>query len=173
VLLFVIIGNTTTFNVYFIAMGKTLAAYAQQGAIPRAFGRYSTRAVPWVAIVFLVALALAGAYWTHWSFIVHMVSAWAVTLYAVVALCFFGMRRNRNLERPLVARLGLVLATILLVASILMAYGVLKAYPGASYTWFGIVLVVALYDYFVVPRTARGKRYRSAVLRRRTSAAQL
>jgi hypothetical protein len=35
------------------------------------------------------------------------------------------------------------------------------------------VAAVALYDYFVVPRTSRGKRYRAAVLQRRESAARL
>ncbi|MBS1888189.1 MAG: APC family permease [Actinobacteria bacterium] len=172
--IFVIIGNATTFNVYFMTMGKTIATYAHQGAIPRVFGRYSTRgAVPWVAILFLIALALAGAYWTGYEFIVHLVSAWAVTLYAVVALCFLGMRRNKQLERPVVARFGTALAIALLVASILMAYGVLKEYPAPSYVWFGVVALVAFYDYFIVPRTARGKRYRASVLQRRTSAARL
>ena len=174
VLIWVFVGNATTFNVYFMAMGKTIAAYAHQGALPRIFGRYSTRgAVPWVAIVFLIALALAGAYWTSWTFIVHMVSAWAVTLYAAGALCFLGMRRNKKLERPVVSRFGSVLAVLLIVAAGLMAYGVLKAYPTPSYVWFGLVAAVALYDYFVVPRTPRGKRYRDAVLQRRESATRL
>lgn len=174
VLVWVFIGNATTFNVYFMTMGKTIASYAHQGALPRIFGRYSTRgAVPWIAIVFLTALALAGAYWTSWSFIVHMVSAWAVTLYAAAGLCFIGMRRNKQLERPVVARFGIPLAVLMIAAACLMAWGVLKQYPAPSYVWFGLVVVVALYDYFVVPRTARGKRYRQAVLQRRESAARL
>jgi amino acid transporter len=173
VLIFVIIGNSTTFNVYFMTMGQTISTYAQQGALPRFFGTYSTRAVPWVAIVFLVALAMAGAYWTGYTFIVHMVGAWAVTLYAVVALCFLGMRRNRKLERPIVVKFGVPIAILVLAGSILMAYGILKQYPAPSYVWFGVVGVVALYDHFVVPRTARGKRYRSSVLQRRESAERL
>jgi amino acid transporter len=174
VLIWVFVGNATSFNVYFMAMGKTIATYAQQGALPRIFGRYSKRAaVPWVAIVLLIALALAGAYWTSWTFIVHMVSAWAVTLYLVGALCFLGMRRNKTLERPVKSRFGVPLAIALIVGAGLMAYGVLKAYPAPSYVWFGLVAAVALYDYFIVPRTARGKRYRQAVLRRRESAARL
>ena len=174
VLIWVFVGNATTFNVYFMAMGKTISTYAQQGALPRIFGRYSKRAaVPWVAILFLVALALAGAYWTNWTFIVHMVSAWAVTLYIAGALCFLGMRRNKKLERPVVSRFGVPIAIVLIIAGGLMAYGVLKAYPAPSYVWFGLVAAVMAYDYFVVPRTSRGKRYRGAVMQRRESAARL
>jgi len=44
------------------------------------------------------------------------------------------------------------------VASALMAWGVLKQDPAASYTWFGVVALVALYDFLIVPRTPRGKR---------------
>jgi len=173
VLIFVIIGNCTTFNVYFMTMGQTISTYAQQGALPRVFAAYSTRAVPWVAIVFLVALAMAGAYWTGYTFIVHMVGAWAVTLYAAVALCFLGMRRNKKLERPIVVKLGTPLAVLVLAVSVLMAYGVLKDYPTPSLVWFGLVALVALYDHYVVPRTPRGKRYRASVLQRRESAERL
>lgn len=174
VLIWVFVGNATTFNVYFMAMGKTVAAYAQQGALPRILGRYSTRgAVPWAAILLLIVIALAGAYWTNWTFVVHMVSAWAVTLYIAAALCFLGMRRNKKLDRPVVSRFGVPLAVLLIIAAGLMAYGVLKAYPAPSYVWFGLVAVFAAYDYFIVPRTPRGRRYRQAVLQRRESAARL
>ena len=51
-----IVATYTTLSVYFMGMGRIVALYAQQGALPRVVGRYSSRSVPWVAIVLLGAL---------------------------------------------------------------------------------------------------------------------
>lgn len=173
-LITMLIATYTTFSVYFMAMGRIVSLYAQQGALPRVIGRYSRRSVPWVAIVLLAAFALIGAYLHNFSFVSTMLSSWSATLYFFIALFYILMKvRRPELERPVVARYGMAVAVFLLIYSGLVAYGVLKLDWKASGAWFGIVALVVLYDHFVVPRTKRGKFYREQVKRLRTSAARL
>jgi amino acid transporter len=168
-----LIATYTTLSVFFMGMGRIVALYAQQGALPRVFGRYSGRSVPWVAIMFLAAFALIGVYWQHFDFVLHVLSAWSATLYFVIALFFVRMRMRRDLDRPLTVRFGMPIAIFLLVYTALIAYGIYELDWKAFMTWVAIVAVVALYDQLVVPRTTRGKFYREQVMRRRTSAARL
>ena len=99
-----VIATYTTLSVYFMGMGRIVALYAQQGALPRAVGRYSSRSVPWVAIVLLAGFALIGAYWTDFAFVASVLSTWSVTLYFVVALVYLLMKRRTDLDRPLTAK---------------------------------------------------------------------
>lgn len=169
-----LIATFTTFSVYFMAMGRILALYSMQGGLPRLFGRFSSRAVPWFSILVLAAFALVGAYWTNWSFITTVLSSWSVTLYFVIALFFLSMRwRNRTLERPHKAAYGVIVAGGLLLYTALIAVGVLQLNPQASLAWLAIVAAVIGYDVLVVPRTARGRHYRAQVLRPRESAERL
>jgi amino acid transporter len=171
--IFALLGTVTTFNVYFMAMGRILALYSMQGALPKIFARYSRFAVPWFSILVLLVLSLVGAYWTNWSFIANMLSTWSVTLYFFVALFFLRMRRNRRLQRPLKQRFGSVVAWFLMAYTAVIAYAVMKSNLKASLAWFGVVVLVVLYDHFVVPRTKRGKHYRAQVLRPRLDANRL
>lgn len=168
-----IIATYTTLSVYFMGMGRIVALYAQQGALPRVLGRYSSRSVPWVAIVLLAAFALIGAYWTNFSFVASVLSTWSVTLYFVVALVYLLMKRRKDLDRPLVSKYGTPLAIFMLVTTAVIAFSIIQTSWKPSLTWFAVVAVVVLYDMFVVPHTKRGKFYRAQVLRRRSSAARL
>jgi amino acid transporter len=168
-----LIATYTTLSVFFMGMGRIVALYAQQGALPRIFGRYSSRSVPWVAIILLTAMALVGVYWHHFDFVLHVLSAWSATLYFMIALFFLRMRARKDMDRPLTVRFGVPIAVFLLIYTALIAYGIYKLDWKAFVTWAAIVAVVALYDKFVVPRTTRGKFYREQVMRRRTSATRL
>ena len=168
-----IVATYTTLSVYFMGMGRIVALYAQQGALPRVVGRYSSRSVPWVAIVLLALFALVGAYWTNFAFVASVLSTWSVTLYFVVALLYLLLKRRTDLERPIVARFGTPIACFLLVYTAAIAVSIVQTAWKPSMTWFALVAVVVLYDVFVVPKTKRGSFYREQVLRRRTSAARL
>lgn len=168
-----VLATYTTLSVYFMGMGRIVALYAQQGALPRILGRYSSRSVPWVAIILLAAFALIGAYWTNFSFVATMLSTWSVTLYFVVALAYLLMKRRKDLDRPLTSRWGTPLAAVMLVGTAIIAISIIKDSWKPSLTWFAVVAAVVLYDMFVVPHTKRGGFYRTQVLRRRTSAARL
>jgi amino acid transporter len=168
-----IIATYTTLSVYFMGMGRIVALYAQQGALPRVVGRYSSRSVPWVAIVLLAAFALIGAYWTDFSFVASVLSTWSVTLYFVVALVYLLLKRRKDLDRPLSSKYGTPLAVFMLITTVVIAFSIIRTSWKPSLTWIALVVVVVAYDMLVVPRTKRGKFYRSQVLRRRTSAARL
>lgn len=168
-----IVATYTTLSVYFMGMGKIVALYAQQGALPRVLGRYSSRSVPWVAILLLAAFALIGAYWTDFTFIATVLSTWSVTLYFVVALFYLLMRRRRGLERPLEVKFGTPIAAGLLAFTAVIGWAIFESNHKAFLVWCAIVAAVVVYDWAIVPRTPRGKFYRTQVLRRRTSAARL
>ncbi|GAA1142247.1 APC family permease [Nocardioides aquiterrae] len=168
-----LIATYTTLSVFFMGMGRIVALYSQQGALPRILGRYSSRSVPWVAIVLLAALALIGVYWQNFNFVLHVLSSWSATLYLVIGIFFLRMRARSDLDRPLKVRFGVPLAWFLVVYTALIAYGIFKLDNKAFLTWVAVVAIVALYDRFVVPRTTRGKFYREQVTRRRTSAVRL
>jgi amino acid transporter len=168
-----LIATYTTLSVYFMGMGKILALYSQQGALPRAVGRYSRRSVPWVAIVILGLFALIGAYWSDFAFVSHVLSTWSTTLYFVVALLYLLMKRRKDLDRPIVSRFGTPLAVFLLVFTAIIGVAIAMTDWTAALTWVALVVIVVLYDMFVVPRTKRGAFYREQILRRRTSAARL
>jgi amino acid transporter len=168
-----LIATYTTLSVYFMGMGKILALYSQQGALPRAVGRYSRRSVPWVAIVILGLFALVGAYWSDFAFVSHVLSTWSTTLYFVVALLYLLMKRRKDLDRPIVSRFGTPLAVFLLVFTAIIGVAIAMTDWTAALTWVALVVIVVVYDMFVVPRTKRGAFYREQILRRRTSAARL
>jgi membrane protein YdbS with pleckstrin-like domain len=83
------------------------------------------------------------------------------------------MKRRTDLDRPVVSRFGTPLAVFLLIYTAVIAVAIFTTAWKPSLTWVAVVAVVVLYDMFVVPRTERGRFYRSQVLRRRTSAARL
>ena len=168
-----LMATFTTLSVYFMGMGRIVALYSQQGALPRVLGRYSSRSVPWVAIVLLGAFALIGAYWSNFTFVADVLSTWSVTLYFVVALVYLLMKRRKDLDRPLTAKFGTPVAVFLLCYTGVIAASIVATSWKPSLIWFAIVAAVVLYDMFIVPRTKRGRFYRSQVLRRRTSAARL
>ena len=168
-----LIATYTTLSVFFMAMGKIVALYAQQGALPRVIGRYSSRSVPWVAILVLSVFTLIGVYWRDFNFIVHMLSMWSATLYFLIALFFIRMRARKDLDRPLTVRYGLPLAVFLLGYTALIALGITVLDWKAAVVWFALVAVVTAYDKFVVPRTKRGGHYRAQVMRQRTDATRL
>jgi amino acid transporter len=168
-----IVATYTTLSVFFMGMGRIVALYAQQGALPRVVGRYSSRSVPWVAITLLAAFALIGAYWTDFSFVASVLSTWSVTLYFVVALIYLLMKRRKDLDRPMRSKFGTPLAVFLLIYTGVIGVSIITTSWKPSMIWIALVVVVVLYDMFVVPRTKRGKFYRAQVLRRRTSAERL
>jgi len=168
-----LIATYTTFSVYFMAEGKVLALYSQQGALPRAVGQYSSRAVPWIAILLLAAFALVGAYFTNTTFIISMLSNWSASLYFVIALFFLGMRRRKDLDRPLKVKFGVPVAIFLLLFTGVIAYAIFISDWQAGLAWYVVVGAFVLYDAFIVPRTKRGGHYRDQVLRKRTSAVRL
>jgi amino acid transporter len=168
-----LIATYTMLSVYFMAQGRILALYAQQGALPRLFARYSSRAVPWVAILVLAVCALIGVYIANYSFLVDVLSCWSSTLYILVAILFLGMRRRRDLDRPVTARYGVPVAIGLLIYSLLIGAAAFVTNWQAGATWSACVAAFVLYDMYVVPNTERGSLYRSQVLRRRTSARRL
>ncbi|MGE0840968.1 APC family permease [Pseudonocardia sp.] len=172
-LIAMLIATYTTLSVYFMGMGKILALYSQQGALPRVIGRYSRRSVPWVAIVILAVFALIGVYIGDFTFVSHVLSTWSATLYFFVALFYLLMKRRKDLDRPLVARFGTPLAVFLLVVTAIVGIAIAATDWVAAATWAALVVIVVLYDMFVVPRTERGALYRQQLLRRRTSAARL
>ncbi len=168
-----LVATYTTLSVYFMAMGKVVALYAQQGALPRVMAKYSAQSVPWVAIVFLGLFALAGAYFTTPQFVTDMLSEWSATLYFVVAVFFIGMRRRTDLDRPLKVKYGLAVAYFLMAYTTLIALSVFVNDWKAGLVWYAVCGAFILYDAYVVPNTKRGGHYRAQVLRRRTSAVQL
>jgi amino acid transporter len=172
-LISMLVATYTTFSVYFMAEGKVLALYAQQGALPRAVGQYSSRSVPWIAIVLLAAFALIGAYWSDIDFVISMLSNWSSSLYFVIAILFIGMRLRKDLDRPLKVKFGMPIALLLAAFTAVVAYASFMANWKAGIAWYAVVVLFILYDHFIVPRTKRGGHYRAQVLRRRTSATQL
>jgi L-asparagine transporter-like permease len=168
-----LIATYTTFSVYFMAEGKVLALYSQQGALPRAVGQYSKRAVPWIAILLLAAFALIGAYFTNTSFVIAMLSNWSASLYFVIALFFLGMRRRKNLDRPLKVKFGVPIAIFLMIFTAIIAYAIFISDWQAGLAWYAVVAAFVVYDMFIVPRTKRGGHYRAQVLRQRTDATRL
>ena len=150
-----------------------LALYAQQGALPRAVGRYSTRSVPWVAIVMLALFSLIGVYWKNTEFVIAVLTEWSSTLYLVIAVFYLGMHFNKKLEKPVKARFGVPIAIFIVCFTIMMTIATLILNWRAGVTWFIVVALFILYDQYVVPRTQRGGFYREQVLRRRTSATRL
>ena len=168
-----LIATYTTLSVYFMAEGKVLALYAQQGALPRAVGRYSSRSVPWVAIVMLAFFALIGVYVKNTEFVVAVLSEWSSTLYLVIAIFYLGMHFNKKLEKPLKAKFGVPIAVIVICFTTMTTIATLTLNWKAGVTWFIIVGLFVLYDKFIVPKTQRGGFYREQVLRRRTSAVRL
>jgi amino acid transporter len=172
-LLTMLIATYTTLSVFFMGMGRIVALYSQQGALPRILGRYSSRSVPWVAIVLLTAIALIGVYWHDFSFVLTVLSSWSATLYFVIAIFFLRMRARKDLDRPVMVRFGVPVAWFLVVYTALISYGIYDLDHKAFLTWIAVVVGVVLYDKFVVPYTPRGRFYREQVTRRRTSAARL
>ena len=172
-LISMLIATYTTFSVYFMAEGKVLALYSQQGALPRSVGKYSSKAVPWVAILLLAVFALIGAYLSNFDFIISMLSNWSASLYFVIALFFIGMRNRKNLDRPLVAKFGLPIAYLVLAFTGACAVAIFISNWKAGIAWYAAVIAFVLYDHFIVPRTKRGGHYRAQVLRVRTSAVRL
>jgi amino acid transporter len=168
-----LVATFTTLSVYFMGMGRIVAIYSQQGALPRVLGRYSSRSVPWVAIVLLAAFALIGAYWSNFTFVADVLSTWSVTLYFVVAVVYLLLKRRKDLDRPITAKYGTPLAVFLLCYTGVIGGSIVATTWKPSLTWFAIVAAVIGYDMFIVPHTKRGKFYRAQVLRRRTSAARL
>jgi amino acid transporter len=168
-----IVATYTTLSVFFMGMGRIVALYAQQGALPRVVGRYSSRSVPWVAIVLLAVFALVGAYWTDFSFVASVLSTWSVTLYFVVALIYLLMKRRKDLDRPMKSKFGTPLAVFLLIYTGIIGVSIITTSWKPSMVWIALVIVVVVYDMFIVPRTKRGRFYRAQVLRRRTSAERL
>jgi amino acid transporter len=173
ILIFMVASTFTTLNVFYMAMGRILALYAMQGALPRPFMWYSKKAVPWFSVIFLAVLGLVGAYWTNWGFIERTLAAWSTTLYIVVPIFFIGMRLNKRLERPYRTPGGIPIAVFLIALGLAILISLAKSDPKAVAAWFGLVVLVVLYDALVVPRTNRGKMYREQVLRKRTSASIL
>jgi amino acid transporter len=168
-----LIATYTTLSVYFMAEGKVLALYSQQGALPRILGRYSSRSVPWVALIILLLLALVGGFLPGYDFLINTLSCWSASLYLVVAIVFIALRRRKDLDRPLVSRFGMPIAVcMVIVTSIIAASAVVNNWQAAT-TWTVFISIFIVYDWFVVPRTERGRFYRAQVLRRRTSAARL
>jgi amino acid transporter len=172
-LITMLVATYTTLSVYFMAEGKVLALYAQQGALPRIIGRYSSRSVPWVALIILLLMAIVGGFLPGYDFIINTLACWSATLYLVVAIVFIRMRRRKDLDRPLVAPFGLPIAFGLLAVTSLIALSSVVNNWRAAATWVGFISVIILYDWLVVPRTERGRFYRTQVLRRRMSAARL
>jgi amino acid transporter len=168
-----LIATYTTLSVYFMAEGKVLALYSQQGALPRPVGQYSSRAVPWVAILILAVLALVGAYITDTLFIIEMLSNWSASLYFIIALFFICMRMRKNMDRPLKVAFGMPVAIFLLALSGIIAYAIFMTNWKAGLAWYGVVALFMAYDHFIVPKTKRGGFYRDQVLKLRTSAARL
>ena len=173
VLISMLIATYTTFSVFFMAEGRVLALYSQQGALPRWVGQYSSRAVPWIAILMLAAFALIGAYFTNTAFVIAMLSNWSASLYFVIPLFFLGMRRRKDLDRPLKVKFGVPLAVLLMIGTAIIAYAIFVSDWQAGVAWYAAVGAFVLYDAFIVPRTKRGGHYRAQVLRQRTSAARL
>ncbi len=172
-LISMLVATYTTFSVYFMAEGKVLALYAQQGALPRAIGRYSSRSVPWIAIIMLALFSLIGVYWKNTDFVIAVLTEWSSTLYLVIAIFYLGMHFNKKLEKPLRAKFGVPIAIFVVCFTVMMTIATLILNWKAGVTWFVVVGLFVLYDQFIVPRTQRGGFYREQVLRRRTSAARL
>ncbi len=168
-----LIATFTTLSVFFMAEGKVLALYAQQGALPRFVGRYSTRSVPWVAILMLAGFALLGVYFTHIDFVIAVLTEWSATLYLVIAIFYLAMKRRRDLSRPLSVRFGVPIAIFVAGFSFMGAIAAIQLNWQAAVIWFAFVVVFVLYDQFIVPKTKRGGFYRAQVLRRRTDAVRL
>ena len=168
-----LVATYTTLSVFFMAEGKVLALYAQQGALPRFIGQYSSRSVPWVAILFMAAFALGGVYITHIDFIIAALTEWSATLYFVIAVFYLRMKFRKDMDRPLEVRFGIPIAIFVALFSIGGAAAAFRLNWQASLTWFAIVAVFVCYDQFIVPRTKRGSFYRAQVLRKRTSAVRL
>ena len=172
-LISMLIATYTTFSVYFMAESKVLALYAQQGALPRLFGAYSQRSVPWFSTCFLAVVALIGAYVSDYDFVIGTLTEYGATLYLVIAIFYLRMHYSPTLERPLQSKFGVPIAIFVLLFTAMMTLAALSANWMAGGTWLAIVVLVCCYDHFVVPRTKRGGFYREQVLRRRTSAARL
>ena len=168
-----LVATYTTLSVYFMAEGKVLALYSQQGALPRVVGKYSSRSVPWVALVILLVMALLGGFLSGYDFLINTLASWSATLYLVVAVIFIGMRRRKDLDRPLVARFGMPIAIAMVIGASMIAVSAVVNNWRAAATWAVFISFFILYDWLIVPRTERGRFYRAQVLRRRTSAARL
>ena len=168
-----LVATYTTLSVYFMAEGKVLALYAQQGALPRAVGRYSSRSVPWIAIIMLALFSLIGVYWKNTDFVIAVLTEWSSTLYLMIAIFYLGMRFNKKLEKPLQARFGVPIAIFVVAFTAMTTAATLILNWKAGVTWFAAVGLFVVYDQYIVPRTKRGGFYRQQVLRRRTSAARL
>jgi amino acid transporter len=168
-----LVATYTTLSVFFMAEGKVLALYAQQGALPQLIGRYSSRSVPWVAIVFLAAFTLIGVYLTDVDFVISVLEMWGTTLYLVIAIFFLRMRASKTLERPLEVKFGVPIGWFVTIITAIMTGVSLYMNWKAGMSWIAVVVAFMLYDHYVVPRTKRGGFYRDQVMRLRTSARRI
>ena len=70
-----------------------------------------------------------------------------------------------HLRRQSKSRLGVPVAILIAVTCAIMFYYTVVADWQAAVFWVAIVAAIALYDFFVVPRTPRGRLYREELLR--------
>jgi amino acid transporter len=168
-----------TFNGGFITASRFLYATAREGNLPERFALLNGRAVPWLPVVALAAIALGLALLVAvtggWKVLVAVGAALEAFLFAVTAICVLRLRRTMpGAERPFRAVGGTVVPV--LVAAIFAVLAVAASttvdektnvLPAAII--LGVAGVAALYSITVAPRmrAAQAARRRVAGRERR------
>ena len=115
-----------TFNGGFITASRFVYATAREGALPPAFARLNTAAVPWVPVVVLAGASLATAVVVSltgaWQAILATGAALESVIYAVAGYCVLVLRRRMpEAQRPFRLRFGVPLAVAGIVVFGLLA----------------------------------------------------
>ncbi len=165
-----------TFNGGFVTSSRFAYATAREGSLPTIFARLNEHAVPWVPVVALGALSLAGALaislTDEWKFVISAGAALEAMVYSVAGYCVYRLRtRLPDAERPFRVRGG---RAVPLVGSIVFALLALAAATtvdeATNFAPLGLILgfglLSALYVLVWLPRL------RAAEAARRSAAAE-
>ena len=181
-----ILASVTSFNSGLLNTSRFSYAMGRDNVLPRIFSRLHPKyATPWVAILFLGALAIAISVATlltgKYLFLILMAAALECFIYVVAALCVIRLRlKNPETERAFKIPLGYTVPVFVIIVFTGLMIGIFadvsRDYAGnvtfRNY-WVAVIMgvfmiVTALYALIVVPflKKKAEERSRARVKRR-------
>lgn len=164
-----ILASVTSFNSGLLNTSRFSYAMGRDNVLPRIFSRLHPKyATPWVAILFLGALAVAISLATlmtgKYLFLILMAAALECFIYVVVALCVIRLRKKQpDTERAYTIPLGYTVPVLVIVVFTVLMIGIFtdvsRDYAGrelfknywVAVVMGGFMLVTALYALVAVP----------------------
>ena len=181
-----ILASVTSFNSGLLNTSRFSYAMGRDNVLPRIFSRlHPEYATPWVAILFLAALAIAISIATlltgKYLFLILMAAALECFIYVVVAVCVIRLRRKQpDTERAFKIPLGYTIPLLVIIIFSGLMIGIFtdvsRDFAGREIFknyWVAVVmgaflLITALYAFIVVPylKKKAEERSRARVKRR-------